>query len=99
VGHADRSLKSFLLTLKNQHNCPKFALKAEKKDEAIIYGSACGPNFRDIRVDDKCNANARSFTYRFAHSHANDTRLTRKTSFTGSREFTVKEIEVFEIID
>jgi hypothetical protein len=34
---ADASLKSFLFTLKNLHNVParRFALKTEKKDEAI----------------------------------------------------------------
>jgi hypothetical protein len=47
---ADPSLKSFLFTLKNPQNFParKFALKAEKKDEAIGCECWWGPCFRDI---------------------------------------------------
>jgi hypothetical protein len=50
---ADNSLKSFLFTLKNPHNIParRFALKAEKKHEAICCYSFRGPFFRDICVE------------------------------------------------
>jgi hypothetical protein len=62
---ADDSLQSFLFTLKNPHNIParRFALKAERKREAISCNSGRGPFFGgDIGVYDNCNANARSFT-------------------------------------
>jgi hypothetical protein len=98
---ADRSLKSFLFTLKNPHNfrAKKFGLKAGEKDKAIGCGSAWGPHFRDIGVDDNCHANTNSCTYLFGDSYANDTGLAEATFLTGSGHFTVKEIEVFEITD
>jgi hypothetical protein len=96
---ADPSVKSFLFTLKNPHNVParRFALRAEKKDEAIWCNSDCGPYFCDIGVHDKCNANTESFTSQFGHSYTNDTGLDGQTFFTGSKYFQVKEIEIFEI--
>jgi hypothetical protein len=98
---ADPSLKSFLFTLKNPHNIParKFALKADKKDEAIYCWSLLGPDFRDIGVSGNCNANTNSYTYHFGRSYANDTGLDGNTFFTGATYFKVKEIEVFEITD
>jgi hypothetical protein len=61
---ADDSQKSFLFTLKNPHNIParRFALKAERKDWAIVCHSQYGPDFRDIAVSDNCNANTHSET-------------------------------------
>jgi hypothetical protein len=54
---ADPSLKSFIFTLKNPHNVParRFALKSEKKEEAIVCDSQSGPNFWDIFVSDNCD--------------------------------------------
>jgi hypothetical protein len=61
---ADSSLKCFLFTLKNPHNVPgrRFALKPEKKDEAIVCFSEYGPHFSDIYVSNNCNANTNSYT-------------------------------------
>jgi hypothetical protein len=99
---ADPSLKSFLFTLKNPHNflARKFALKAEKKDEAISCYPSWGPHFFDIGARDNCNCNAiiGSFTALGSH-YANDTGLDGEIVFTGSGYFQVKEIEVFEITD
>jgi hypothetical protein len=97
---ADRSLKSFLFTLKNPHNFParKFALKAKEKDKAIKCWSLYGPYFSDICVYDNCNAYTLSCTC-LGESYANDTDLDGKTFLTGPGNFTVKEIEVFEITD
>jgi hypothetical protein len=95
---ADRSLESFLSTLKNPHNVParRFALRAEEKDRAIDCTSRYGPNFSDIVVRDKCNANADSWTA-LGLTYTNDTELGALVFFTGSKNFQVKEIEVFEI--
>jgi hypothetical protein len=103
---ADPSLKSFVFTLKNPRDFPprKFALKAEMKHRAIVCDSSRGPNFGDIGVVDKCNANTDSYT-NFCACYVNDTGpkpialLDSMTFFTGSQSFTVKEIEVFEITD
>jgi hypothetical protein len=92
---ADPSLKSFLFTLKNPHNFPsrRFPLKAEKMNEAIRCRSEYGPIFNDIDVSDY------SHTKSFGGVYANDTGLDGKTFFTGSQNFEVKKIEVFEITD
>jgi hypothetical protein len=99
VRKADRSLKSFLFTLKNPHNIRAriFALKAEEKDNALFCDSDRGPGFCDIGVLGNSNANTLSFTSCFGHSYTNDTGLDGKTVFTGSEFFQVREIEVFEI--
>jgi hypothetical protein len=94
----DDSQKSFLFTLKNPHNIParRFALKAEKKQYAINCNSGWGACFNAIWVSDNCNANTRSWTV-LDRSYTNDTGLRGQIVFTGSEEFQVKEIEVFEI--
>jgi hypothetical protein len=96
---ADPSLKSFVFTLKNPHNIParRFGLKAEKRNEAIRCNCEYGPNFWDIGVSDNCNGNTNSWTFQFGESYTNDTGLNGETFFTGSRNFQVKEIEIFEI--
>jgi hypothetical protein len=97
---ADPSLKSFLFTLKNPHNVAarRFALKAEKKDEAISGEADCGPFFaHGICVADNCNKKTRNYTQCFSDNYTNDTRMDWQTFFTGSPYFQVKEIEVFEI--
>jgi hypothetical protein len=95
------SLKSFLFTLKNPHNVPerRFALKAEKKNEAIYCCSDWGPCFGDITVKENCNANTWSYTSEFGRLCTNDTGLDGETFFTGSKRFQVTEIEVFEITE
>jgi type IV secretory pathway component VirB8 len=98
---ADDSLKSSLFTLKNPHNVPakRFALKAEMKHQAIVYHSKWVPYFGypyDIGVSATCNTNTCNFTV-LSWSYTNDTRLHREVVFTGSQNFQVKEIEVFEI--
>jgi hypothetical protein len=97
---ADDSLRSFLFTLKNPHNIParRFALKAGEKHRVIYCYYACGPCFGDISVSDNCNANTDSYTF-LGIAYTNDTGLNGKTVFTGSYNFQVKEIEVFEITD
>jgi hypothetical protein len=95
---ADPSLKSFVFLLKNppnflrmRHNflARKFALKAEEKHQAIYCFLSCGPHFDDIGISGHCNPNADSGNY-LGLSYASD---------TGSYDFIVKEIEVFEITD
>jgi hypothetical protein len=108
---ADDSQKSFVFTLKNPHNIParRFALKAEWKHQAIICNSERGPCFGsgDMAVSDNCNGNIFSWfsdnyifsSTRLGETYTNDTGLDEFVVFTGSRDFRVKEIEVFEITD
>jgi hypothetical protein len=110
---ADGSQKSFLFTLKNPHNIParRFALKAERKKWAIACDSGWGPCFGPMRsplrvifggggiaVSDNCNAHTHSGTS-LGTCYTNDTGLNGEVVFTGSRNFQVREIEVFEITD
>jgi hypothetical protein len=97
----DDSLKSFLFTLKNPHNIPakRFQLKADQKNRAIYCGSDRGPTFDGMWIYDNCNSNTRSNTDSFGEVYTNDTGRDGKTFFAGSMNFTVKEIEVFEITD
>jgi hypothetical protein len=97
---ADDSEKSFLFTLKNPHNIAprRFALKATEKQRAVCSNSEWGPYFRDVRVSDNCNANTSS-SASLGDVYTNDTGLNEDTVFTGSKNFQVKEIEVFEITD
>jgi hypothetical protein len=96
---ADMSQKSFLFTLKNPHNLParRFALKAEAMHRAIVCNSDWGPHLYDILVVNNCDANTDSYTSRFGSTYGNDTGEDGETFFTGSQQFRVREIEVFEI--
>jgi hypothetical protein len=98
---ADPSLKGFIFTLKNPHDAParRFALKAEKKGETICCYYIYGPHFYDIGVYDNSNANTFSMTSCFGQNYTSDTGRDGRTFFTGSPNFKVKEIEVFEITD
>jgi hypothetical protein len=80
---ADRSLKSFLFTLKNPHNVParRFALRAEMKNCAIYCYSTRGPFFGDIGVHHDFNANTKSYTSVFGTRYLNDTGMDEKTFF------------------
>jgi hypothetical protein len=100
-GKADPSLKSFLFTLKNPHNFParKFALKAKKKDFAIVCNSQRGPCFCGIWVSDHCNANTSSASWLGVSYAKNTTGVHGQAVLTGSTNFAVKDIEVFEIAD
>jgi archaellum component FlaC len=101
----DGSLRSFLFTLMNPHGVParKFPLTIGKKQCTIFCYCRIRPRFGDgdIRVSDNSNANADSWTHFGTRYHngayTNDTSV--KDFFTGAVNFTVNEIEVFEIAD
>jgi hypothetical protein len=100
--HGDESNRwkaddSFLFTLKNPHNIPprRFALKAEKKHQAICCDPRYGPRFGcDIYVTDNCNTNRQSWS-RLGDTYTNDTGLCEYRLCTGSNTFQAKEIEIF----
>jgi hypothetical protein len=55
-----------------------------------------------IVISDDCNMNNKSHTLGWDNqysSYANDTGLDGCTLFTGEKNFTVKELEIFELID
>jgi hypothetical protein len=96
----DPSLKSFIFTLTNPHRVAprRFALKVEQKDKAICCRHDWGPHFGDIFVSGNGDANPHSFTHSFGTRYTNDTGLEGRTFLTGSANFRLKEIEVFEIV-
>jgi uncharacterized coiled-coil protein SlyX len=97
---ADPSGTSFLFTLKNPHNFPAktFALKSEEKAKATSCHPCFGPCFGfDIWVNTNCNNTFYSDTMSIGRSYFNDTGVNEIRFFTGSRNFKVEEIEVFEI--
>jgi hypothetical protein len=99
----DDSGRSFLFTLRNPHGVPprKFALTAERKQSAInccsarcaVFGGYC-----DIAVHDNCDANRASCTHIGTLCNSTYANNTAFADFlTGAYNFTVKEIEVFNI--
>jgi hypothetical protein len=102
VFKADDSQKSFVFTLKNPHNFParRFALKGEWKHRAIKCNSKLGPSFAGgFAVSDNCSPNTENCAFTFGLRYTNDTGLDGETFLTGSKNFRVQEIEIFEIAD
>jgi hypothetical protein len=100
----DDSTKSFIFTLKNPHNTPAktFSMKQGQMGYSMYAYPEYGPTFGggyDIYVCNNCNASSSSYTTYFGHTYNNDTGLNGTTFFTGSPNFTVREIEVFELTD
>jgi hypothetical protein len=98
----DDSGRSFLFTLRNPHGVPprRLALKKEKKERAIYCCARKSAGFAwDILVCDSCHTNGRSYT-RIGTNYKNNeyaNNVDFEHFFTGAINFTVKEIEVFEI--
>jgi hypothetical protein len=91
----DDSLKSFVFTVKNPSGIAprRFLLKEDRKGLAIWTRLGCGPVFGCAPADFAVTAHSTELGY----SYLNDTGLDGKTLLTGSPEFSIKEIEVFEI--
>ena len=95
----------FVFTLKNPHNIPpcKFNMKKEWLNHSICCDGRRGPIFgcNDIRIEDECNIKNNKFTYfdfQPGEYCFDDTTGKKRLLFTGEKSFTVKEIEVYNII-
>jgi hypothetical protein len=98
----DDSLQSFLFTIKNPHNLQPqcFSLKSETKGYAIYDHNGYGPTFgggHGVYVDNQCNTSKSNYTEHVGYSYNNNTCVPDSTVFTGARNFSVQEIEVFEV--
>jgi hypothetical protein len=102
----DKNHESFVFTLINPHGTEpmKFPLRPDSDDYAILVCSNWGPSFggngygnSDFRIGDQCNGNAVSFTA-LGGSYDNTSGYDGSTFLVGERNFTVAEIEVFEIL-
>jgi hypothetical protein len=99
----DDSLQSFLYTLKNPQNIPgeNFTLNAKLKQYAILCHPSDGPLFAgraDIHMSDNCDTNTHSYTS-VGMADTDDTGLDDEIVLMGSKNFQVREIQVFEIKD
>jgi hypothetical protein len=68
--------------------------------KAVCGWSSQGPSFGtnwDIAVYDNCNTSTSNYT-NLGGAYVNDTGIDGKQVFTGEYNFTVKDIEVFQII-
>jgi hypothetical protein len=99
---SDPRMKSFLFTLKNPFgtDAMKFELRPEKQKYAVWCCSSDGPWFggNDILVCDDSNhiyTCTSNHTYDYGYLSA----VYHSALLTGSEEFKVKEIEVFEVLD
>ena len=99
-GPAKTDTTAFLFTLTNPHNIPptKYAIKSDKTAHAVYHASDHGPTFgagRDIYLANSSNANNTSSTT-FPNSY-NDTTGKASATFTGAKNFTASDIEVFKL--
>jgi hypothetical protein len=96
----DPSLKSFVFTIKNPHNVPARRFAQKSGDYAIRNYHGYGPGFGracDFLVYDECQSSANNYS-QLGTTYVNDTGIPGDQVLTGSHNFTVKEIEVFEVM-
>jgi hypothetical protein len=97
----DNARKSFIFSVRNPHNIADKKFSLTDPTYTIRCYSSLGPTFgggNGIQVADGCNNNTNSYTS-LSTSYANDTGIAGNQFFTGEHNFTVKEIEVFQVSD
>lgn len=92
--------KAFLFTLANPYNIEptKYQIDPSKAGYAVKQDPADGPRFNggdDLRLYANSNSNNSSFTA-FPHTYIDTTKMGNNT-FTGARNFTTSDIEVFKL--
>jgi hypothetical protein len=96
---SDPTMKSFIFTLKNPHDLPAQVFK-QKTQDAIYDHFAQPPRFGshgDLYIGDrgnKCNDSLSNL----GTAYANETGIAGNQVLTGAQHFTLKEIEVFEVV-
>lgn len=91
---------SFLFTLTNPHNIPptKYLTKYNRTEHAVYHKTKYGPTFgngHDIYVVDNCNTSSSYTNFPYAYT---DTTRKDIATFTGTRYFTIYDIEVFKLV-
>jgi hypothetical protein len=92
---------AFLFTLTNPHNIQptKYLIKPANTGNAVRHYGSYGPTFGhgdDIQLADGSNSNNSSYT-NFPHAYT-DTTGQGNNTFTGARNFTTADIEVFQLL-
>jgi hypothetical protein len=97
---ADPSSKSFVFTLSNPHDVGPRIFTLKQPEKAIWSGNGYGavfPGGHDFQIgSSRTNASA-NYTI-FGSSYTNDTGFGDRTFLAGEFNFSVKEIEVFELL-
>jgi hypothetical protein len=94
---ADPAQASFLFSLRNTHGKPpaKFPIRPTAAAQAIWCDARTGPAFgEDIVVYNQTNAYSK-----FGAVYRNDTGIPEATFFAGCQCFTIKEIEVYRVVE
>jgi hypothetical protein len=96
----DPTLQSFVFTIKNPHNLPA-RIFGQKEASSVIhdhrqYGPSFGSN-RDIRIYNQCRTTQSNYSS-LGGTFNIDSGMDGSTVLTGAYNFSVKEIEVFEVI-
>jgi hypothetical protein len=95
----DPGLNSFLFTIQNPHNLEPQIFKQKEEACAIYDHASYGPTFGvayDFYICNQCNSQKSSHSC-LGSTYMNDTGREGNTVLTGSQNFLVKEIEVFEV--
>jgi hypothetical protein len=95
----DPSSKSFIFTLVNPDKVPPMKFTLRNQNWALRCSFSLGPTFgNNFVVSNDSDTNARSFARPMGGTYGNDAWPT-SSGFTTKSSTTVKEIEVFEIVD
>ncbi len=89
---------AFLFTLTNPHNIPPTKYLINSTGSAVYHKSDCGPTFgggHDIHLANASNANNSSYTG--FPNYYTDTTGKGNATFTGARNFTTSDIEVYKL--
>ncbi len=100
AGYYKHDTTAFLFTLTNPHNIPptKYIIKPDNSQHAVYHRNDYGPTFgggHDIFLVNASNLNKSSYTG-FPNTYL-DTTGNGNNTFTGARNFTVSDIEVFKL--
>jgi hypothetical protein len=100
----DHRLRSFIFTITNPPNLPPQIFKLKQAENAIYGGSFYGPRFgegdnwnADLNICDRCRVVNRSYSM-LGNAYTNETGISGNQVLTGSHNFTVEEIEIFQVM-
>jgi hypothetical protein len=97
---SDPSLTSFIFTIKNPYNLPPRIFKQKQEECAIADIEEYGPTFGggyDLHGCDQCHDSINNSSI-LGTTYANDTGIPDNQILAGDDNFTVSEIEVFELV-
>ncbi|CAF1435624.1 unnamed protein product, partial [Adineta steineri] len=94
--------EAFLFTLTNPYNIPptKYTIKPDRVAYAVYHKNSYGPTFgdgHDIRIHSSSDNSCSTSSYTSFPAAYNDTTGYGGNTFTGARNFTTSEIEVFKL--